>query len=346
MNEDVTRTSACSPEEIDEAAVWIARLRAPDRTARLDRGLRRWLAEKPSHAAAFELMSNAWELAGALQPHASYRPVETAAARPRPRLLRMAAAAACAVALVAFAIVFQAYDRGIKTDVGEQRVLSLEDGTRIVMNTATHLTVRYDESARRVELDKGEALFEVAKRPSWPFVVSAGDRQITALGTSFVVREERGALSVTMIEGSVAVRPDASAGDAGAPGSSTDVAASSRAVTLKAGDRLRLRDDGTPVIDQPPIDRLTAWRHGQVEFEDTALPAAAREMNRYSKLQLAVEMPEPERIRIDGVFRAGDTPAFAEAVARSYGLSVEWRARKVVLRGALPPAAPNPPDRK
>ena len=95
----------------------------------------------------------------------------------------------------------------VVTGVGEQRTLTLEDGTRIQLNTDTRAVVRYDERLRRVELEKGEAMFEVARRPDWPFVVTAGDRQIRALGTAFVVRREAEVLAVTLVEGKVTVTP-------------------------------------------------------------------------------------------------------------------------------------------
>ncbi len=56
-------------------------------------------------------------------------------------------------------------------------------------------------------LDSGEALFDVAKNPRRPFIVTAGDRQVVALGTSFVVRRQERQVTVTLIEGKVAVTP-------------------------------------------------------------------------------------------------------------------------------------------
>ncbi len=95
----------------------------------------------------------------------------------------------------------------VRTSVGEQRVMTLEDGTRVVLNTATRISVQYDRSARRVRLESGEALFEVAKRPEWPFVVTVGERQVTALGTSFVVRRDAELAAVTLVEGKVVITP-------------------------------------------------------------------------------------------------------------------------------------------
>jgi transmembrane sensor len=329
QNESTTPVS-CSPEEIDEAAVWMARLRAPDRTASIEGGFQRWLAEKPSHAAAFETLSNAWEMTGALQRRPFPKLTRWERAGFRAGFLRSTAAVVAAAALVAIGIAFYIHTSGVTTEVGEQRVLTLEDGTRISLNTASRVVVRYDDTERRVELKAGEALFEVASQPTRPFVVAAGNRRIKALGTSFVVREDPGRLAVTLIEGKVAV--------------STDTGASARVgtppvATLAPGQRLTLVSGGTPDIDRPQIEKVTAWRRGQVELEDTPLADAIAEMNRYSPVPLVIESPEAAALRINGVFRAGDTTGFAAAIARSYGLTVDRQLHRIVLSGTPAPEA-------
>lgn len=327
MNNDlIDNEQACTPEEIDEAAVWIARLRAPDRTITVERGLQRWLAAKASHGAAFEIVSNAWELTGAMQR------------RPFPRVSRWersgfrvgfaTAALACTALIIFIGASVQIITQGVSSDVGEQRTLTLEDGTRVFLNTASRLVVDYDESERQVELKSGEALFEVAKRADWPFVVVAGGRKITALGTSFVVRNDDRDLSVTLIEGKVAVTPRAPLVQL--PLSRPQV----EPVTLAPGQRLTLADDQPSRIDHPSIEQLTAWRRGVVEFDETELRSAAEEMNRYSKLKVVLGTPGIGDIRINGVFRAGDAVGFAAALSRAYDLKLERSADELVLSGA------------
>src|SRR3546814_8740616 len=47
---------------------------------------------------------------------------------------------------------------GYATAIGEQKVATLEDGTRIALNTDTHLSVRYEEAARKIGMDEGEEI--------------------------------------------------------------------------------------------------------------------------------------------------------------------------------------------
>src|ERR1700730_8306871 len=103
--------------------------------------------------------------------------------------------------LAVLGTIFYLHSDAVVTAVGEQRTLTLEDGTRVYLNTNSRAIVHYDKKLRQVNLEKGEALFEVAKRPDWPFVVTAGDRQVTALGTAFIVRRGGKDFAVTLLEG-------------------------------------------------------------------------------------------------------------------------------------------------
>lgn len=73
--------------------------------------------------------------------------------------------------------------------------------------TPRSIAVRYARGERRVELKSGTALFEVAKEAARPFVVEADGATVRALGTRFEVRREDGPVGVTLLEGSVEVRP-------------------------------------------------------------------------------------------------------------------------------------------
>lgn len=319
-----SRSPAFTEAEIDEAAVWIARLRAPDRPAHVEKGFRRWLAERASHAAAFETVSGAWELSGSLKrrPFPRLSPWERAGFRAGFR--RAITVVAAAVVLMAVGVTLYIKGNGVGTSVGEQRVLTLDDGTRVLINTASRLLVKYDEHERRVELKSGEALFEVARQPERPFIVTAGSHSIQALGTSFIVREERDTLSVILMDGGVRVTDSRPAGEG--EGSATPV-------TLTPGQRLTLAAGGPAKIDEPAIEKVTAWRRGQLELEDTPLADAVAEMNRYSSVKLVVESPEAAALRVNGIFRAGDAAGLAAALSRSYGLGLEQDARQIVLTG-------------
>jgi transmembrane sensor len=317
-----------------QAAAWVARLHGPNRTEDVEAGLRRWLAESPEHAAAFELLTDTWEKSARLRR----RPQESMTSHKLVGFtLSFSRAAVAAVTVAVTAVVgtvFYLRSDAVVTTVGEQRTLALEDGTRMYLNTDTRAVVHYSREQRAVELQKGEALFEVAKHSDWPFIVKVGDRQVRALGTVFVVRCDAANLTVTLVEGKVVVSAAADQGADTQQSASQAMPRPEEAVTLSPGQRLTLETNEPATIDRPPLNRVTAWQRGQVAFDNTSLADAVAEMNRYSSIRLVVEDPNAARIRVSGVFRVGDSANFAEAVARTYHLQLRHDGREVMLTGS------------
>jgi transmembrane sensor len=342
---DASTSEPVSPEQLAEASVWIAKLHGEGRGRALEDGLRRWLHAHPENARAFELATEVWEESEKLRSVVPFRPLTHVEHRPRwGGALRVAMA--CVLTLVIVGIVWFQYVGVVATAVGEQRQLVLEDGTRVFLNTDTRIVVKYDEKARRVELRRGEALFNVAKRSDWPFIVVAGDRQVKALGTSFVVRRDPERLAVTLVEGSVLVSPvvpvlpelvqptlDAPGAIEQTPAATPLEPRSGGEFKLAAGQRLIFNTGAATRLDTPSIDKTTAWRRGQVILDDTPLQAAIAEMNRYNETKLVVSDPDAAALPINGLFQAGDSTHFANAVAEAYGLTVITRGDEIVLSG-------------
>lgn len=330
-----------------EAAAWIARLHGPNRTPEVEAGFRRWISEDPQRAAAFELLTDTWEKATRLRR----RPIEEVVSWERPGFrISFSRAALAGAAVTAFAVigtVLFLQGSGITTGIGEQRTLALEDGSRVYLNTNTQAIVQYDKDARRIELKRGEALFEVTKRPNWPFIVTAGDRQVRALGTSFIIRRDQENLAITLVEGRVTVTPitsiedqspssrrtrGSSESDQAEPSKpSSELSAEDSALILRPGQRLTFTGGRAPQLDTPPIDRVTAWQRGQVALDNTPLADAVGEMNRYSRVRLIIEDPSIAAIPVSGIFRAGDSEDFAHAVAKTYQLTVIDGRNEIVL---------------
>lgn len=313
-----------------EAAAWIARLHGPNRTRVVEVGFRRWIAEDPERAAAFELLTDTWEKSALLRRRPFERVASWELVGFRINFSRAALATVAVAILAIVGTIFYSRSDAVATAIGEQRTLALEDGTRVYLNTNSRAHVHYDRITRLVELDHGEALFEVAKRPDWPFVVIAGNKQIRALGTAFIVRRDEEALAVTLVEGKVTVESVEVSG-APAPVGETEV--------LSPGQRLTFAGSTVPKLDRPQLDRMTAWQRGQVTFDSTPLVDAVADMNRYSTMRLVIEEPRVAGILISGIFRVGDSTSFAQAVAKTYRLQLRKRSREIILAGG-PPATP------
>jgi transmembrane sensor len=312
-----------------EAAAWVVRLHGSQRSAAMESGWRRWLDEHPDHLAAWELASDSWEESHDIPVSLVHPPVRIAAPAVQRRFKPgLVALAALLVGVTLIGVIHFTGGREVTTAVGEQRTLSLDDGTRIELNTDSSVVVQYDDHTRQITLRSGEAYFQVAPERR-PFKVLAGDRQIVALGTAFTVRREpdqvASPLTVTLIEGRVAVAPvDTMVPHAAPPASSPEV------TVLSAGERLRVQPQGS-VVDVPAIDKLTAWTRGELVFDSVSLREAVVELNRYSHIKVTLASHELGELPVGGIFRAGDSLSFARAVSQTYDLSFTRHNTEIVL---------------
>jgi transmembrane sensor len=306
-----------------QAAVWVTDLHGPERSPELEAGLRRWLAEDPRHGKAFELATEAWQRSGNLPAYLPDQPRPTtplSASFPMrsTRGARYTLAGAVALSLVLATGFYLLTDPTLSTGYAEQRTVGLADGTEVTLNANSRLIVDYTDQLRKVTLTQGEALFNVTKHQSRPFVVVIGSRKVIALGTSFDVRREdngQPSFTVTLIEGRVAVEPLA--------GPNIIPFEPVGAITLLTpGQRLHFAAHTPDALDSPPIDKVTAWRRGQLIFEDTSIREAANEFNRYGKHRLTVDASVSDKFRVGGVFRIGDPESFARAMANAYALRI------------------------
>jgi transmembrane sensor len=309
-----------------EAALWVTRLHGPHRDPTLESGFRRWLADDPRHAAAFELATDAWQRSGDL---ATSLPMRSEHFAPRFPRLRFAAAVVASTAVTCVAVLTALHflrDGTFATGPGEQRMLTLSDGTQVTMNANSRMLVQFDDHVRMVALAAGEASFDVAKHQVRPFAVVIGDRKVVALGTSFMVRRDEpggSAFTVTLLEGRVAVEP-LSLPDV-LPGQSAAVR------VLRPGERLRFADHSPEIVDSPSIERVTAWRRGLLIFDDASLSEAAAEFNRYGPVKITIGDADIGKIRVGGVFNMGDPTDFAQAVANTYDLRIINRTGEIVM---------------
>ena len=318
-----------SEEVRAEAAAWVAQLHDEQRSPHLEARVHAWLGENEDHRRAFNRMTHVWERSGLIRMRARGDACATRTG-PRSRVTPRALTLAATLILAGIVIVYFWRDDAVVTGVGQQQVRLLRDGTRVVLNTDTRIEVNYDERARRVRLIRGEAWFDVSKRPTWPFIVSVDGQEIRALGTSFIVRhDDTQGLSVTLVEGRISVAPVAR----------NDGASTQAAQILAPGQRLLIARNHAPTLDRPELTRVTAWERGRVEFEDTPLGDAANEMNRYSKTHVAVADAEVAQLRIGGVFRAGDSDEFVRIVTAAFGLKADRSGSGIVLSQ---PTAPPP----
>jgi transmembrane sensor len=304
-----------SPQTRAEAAAWLARLHAEDRDSADEAAFRAWLAASPEHASAFEAVDRTWSDVGGLTD------LRTDFHRaPRTRSLASRRALLAGVGLLAVAggsglFWRSASAKVYETDVGEQKHVSLDDGSQLFLDAQTRISVSFSETARTVDMQYGRANFRVVPDPARPFIVEAAQHKIVATRCSFDVRCEDGKVQVVLIHGEADVKPAAAGGGEGE--------------RLKAGDRL-VASNEVEKRDKPEMSHVLAWQTGYEMFDREDLAQAALEMNRYSTAKLAVD-PDVAGLKVSGMYRVGDNAAFAHALSKLLPINVRQVGDTLIL---------------
>jgi len=301
----------------EEASRWVARMDADcwDETA--EEALSEWLAADPRHDGALLRAQAAWASLGLSTAPAELGPRKAAGLARRNFLVGGAAVAAGLAGGVAFLLSGTTYQTGI----GEIRRVPLTDGSTVTVNTASSVSVEFDDSLRRVRVDKGEAWFQVAKDTARPFLVEAGRVRVKAVGTAFSVRRRDGRADILVTEGVVEVWTDG---------------ASQPPVRVSAGARAFIREDATverTVNATASIDRALAWRSGKIDLDGETLEEAVAEFNRYNQRKLRIADPKLASEAFDGVFRVDDPEGFARVVEVSLQVPVDSSAPNEIRIG-------------
>lgn len=311
---------------LDEAAEWLMRLHDSGATDADRAACERWRQADPQHALAWEraerLLGKLGGLPAALAMPALDRPRSHRAQR-RATVARLAALLAVAPAgWLAWQAWYAADQRGwgadLRTATGERRTEHLADGSRLLLDTASAVDIRFDGALRLLTLRQGAISIETAAdtaTPHRPFVVDTAHGRLRALGTRFTVRQEGGRadggpVRLAVTEGAVEV---------------TLRGAASPALVVQAGQQTVLRA-GEVTSPQPLQPEATAWTHGMLMADAMPLAAFCAELSRYRPglLQCA---PEVRALRVSGSFPLGDTDRTLTMLASTYPVDVQTRMR-------------------
>ncbi len=314
----------------DEAARWAARRLGGPASAREERAFEAWMRDEANADAyrAFEQASGALDhaaddlLAEALAEDLEDFTRETERRR-RPLVLGAMAMAASLVAAVVVTLGVFVDLNGVSepahyaTALGERRTVTLEDGSRVALNTDSAVEVVYSRAARSVEFSSGEAMFDVERDETRPFRVATAFGAVEVLGTSFNIRADARETVISVVSGRVRAT--------GADG---------RDVVLGAGDRLVLNVNGSSPVTRFDADRLLAWRRGVARFEARPLSEVTAELNRYFDPPILVGDSSLRDFPVTGEFDLNDRETAIRGLSLAFGLDVlETDAGAVLVRG-------------
>lgn len=303
--------------DADQALRWFTRLHSGDATAEERGAFEAWRDGSLHRQRAYAQVAALWaDLDGLRErPFPALEQVRkewAAGGAPRsrrwPQIRAAAALAATVAAVVAGIWWWELFGVGVhtadyRTAVGEQRTVTLQDGSSVVLNTATRVTVRLSRMSREVILHDGEALFAVTHDPQRPFLVEAGNGTAQDVGTRYTVRRKNDKTLVAVLEGLVEVR------------TKPHEPATSERRLLREGEGASYGPDGriSPTV---PVngDLAAAWLQGKLVFERARLGEVLAEVARYRTDEIRLLDPSLASLEVSGAFNVRELDAVPHAL--------------------------------
>jgi transmembrane sensor len=338
---------------VDEAGEWIAKM-GNGLTEQEEIELGRWLSQSEGNYKVFMELAELWDDMDSLSRLADMFPEPTlrrAQATSGPKWL---VAATVLVGIVVFTLIVateklapepqmeitaeSSFD--YETAIGEQSAYALSDGTEIVLNTDSYVKVQYTNSNRLLTLVRGEVHIKVAHDSDRPLSVMVGDKVVQAVGTEFnleitsdqsielVVSE--GVVIVGVLDSSTESRP------AESPlvliPSSTLVAAGQE-LSIEAHEQAMDVAEATP-IEGDEIAIKLSWRDGNLIFRGESLEEAVAEVGRYTAVEFVFLDEQSKKVRVAGLFKAGDVEGLLTALRIHFNIAYEWQGDDKILLSA------------
>tara|TARA_A100001391_G_scaffold158618_3_gene117094 strand:+ start:1405 stop:2379 length:975 start_codon:yes stop_codon:yes gene_type:complete len=305
----------------NQALDWLVKRQRPEWASDDQDDLDAWLNESIAHKAAFWRAEYGWQQTDRLQSLGLKTGLVAARSQARFRWIHFAAAASLVafLAIGGFAsrpdlanqphtIVQQVQHQ---TAIGGREEFELPDGSRVELNTSTTVRAAVSEARREVWLDSGEAFFDVVHDPDRPFIVHAGGKTITVLGTKFSVRRDESHTIVSVLEGRVRI---------------DELAGPSHKVTIVEDGGTAYSRNSSILLAAKSAKRVRnslAWREGELSFEQAPLSEVVSEFNRYNETKLLVSDNNAANILIGGSFKTSSTDSFVRLLRDAYGLNIQ-----------------------
>jgi transmembrane sensor len=240
-----------------------------------------------------------------------------------------------------------------KTLVGKRKQVTLSDGSTVMLDTATEISVDFSEGRRWVVLNRGRALFSVIHDPIRPFAVTAGKTQVRVLGTEFDVhRTQTGDVVVAVVKGSVYVGRTVEANEPltdnaiqpppklQEPQVLASLSVQSESKTFQPqkiliqGQKVVVKDIVPQIeVQEADIKSINSWREGTIDFTRASLEDVVTEVNRYLRHKIKIGDDRLKEIRINMIFKIDDSQHFLYTLVKTLPITyTTLPAGDVVLR--------------
>ncbi|KLN52662.1 FecR domain-containing protein [Variovorax paradoxus] len=303
------------PALLSEAADWMMTLRYGDDAQKAQANFNRWREQSPAHGEAW---ARAEALLGVLAQvpagigKEAFQALQQPSRRRGMGMLGALLIAAPAGWLAWRHMPWREWAADVATATGERKSMTLADGSRLVLNTASAADIVFTAAERRIRLQAGEILVTTHADPSptyRPFLVQTPQGAVRALGTRFSVRRLGDRITrVAVFEEAVEVRP--------ADGASR---------MLRAGEQVDF--EAGRIGPEATVENSAAlWEQGMLLARSMRLADVVAEMSRYRSGVLRCH-PAVAELRVSGAVSLADTDAGLALLARSLPLRIEQTTR-------------------
>jgi transmembrane sensor len=315
-----------------EASAWVVQVDSGAMSKGDIEDLKEWISRSPHHKHSFQKMASGFLDIGTLLARAdttknTHKPKSKVSFFSAPVMVSMAAT------LVAgfFFFTSQGPEQPLRVaepavqyvaSLGEQKELTLPDGSIVTLNTSSKIDVNFTDSERSINLVYGEALFDVAKDTSRPFVVETRQGAVRAVGTVFSVRLIDREVAVLVEEGIVELMALPNINKVAASSSPKDMVVLAR---LTTGEEASFDGVSKNIksVELKDVTNRHAWKNGMLIFEGNSLSQVVDEITRYTDMKIVISDPEMQDLQIGGTFKVGETDAFLDAMTLGFNLDVQ-----------------------
>ncbi|WP_086932654.1 FecR family protein [Agarilytica rhodophyticola] len=213
-----------------------------------------------------------------------------------------------------------------QTEVGQIQEVILVDGSIVTLSGASSIEVIYTERMRKLQLQRGQAFFDVTSSPSRPFVVSAGGIDTRVLGTKFDIRLGHRNIRVSVVEGDVNVNI-----------SDTD---STSGKHLSGGDQITIvsEEKELRLSKKTKVDTrlLSDWLAGRLSYRDAYLRDVIEDANRFFNGQIFLNEEALGDMKITASFNAAQIGQMLESLPLLLPVKVyKERADRIIIASEL-----------
>lgn len=276
---------------IDEAARLLLKLKENQENPFIKAEINIWQRKSPEHARAWMSAQKVWSLTGQLSDDIARNtlPIND---NKKPLLTRRAIAtggiAACAAVLAA-PLIQDYVIADYHTNIGESRNISLNDGTKIYLDTNSSIIVKVNDKIRSVELLSGRAWFDVTKDVTRPFIVNAKDVVVKVLGTKFDTSMNKHQISVNLAQGLVRLIYKDKSGN--------------KELNLTNGTGFIFdRINRSGILRNVSANIMCAWRYGKLITEGASISEIAQDIRPYFNGRIIIPDKAFAQKRVTGSF--------------------------------------------